>query len=327
MKNQPVNKYKIIAFSIGLTQALCITSVNAETASQKADEQPSIKALEPFDATRDAISNQVVRFADWIDTFFAGERVYDDELQESFVKIYMLQTHLEHDKPLYEKKIKAILTFPKTEQRLKLLIEPIEDEEEDRPIPQESIPNATEDTDQAVGLRFIETKTPTWRIHTDALLRFRPEAETITRLRIRRRALREAWIYRFSETISWYSINGIKEVTRLNIDNAFTDDWLFRSSTYAIWKNSNGYFNYGQNFLLFQNISKRKAMTYQAGIRADNEDGPKTTNYVLSMRYREQIHKGWLFYEVIPAINFPIEEDHKPVRSVSLKLEIVFDEN
>jgi hypothetical protein len=321
-----VNKYKILTIAIGLTQVFCFTTVNADTNNLKNDEQPSIEALEPFDATRDTISHQVVSFADWIDTFFAGDRVYD-ELQESHVKIYMLQTHFEHDKPLYQTKIKAKLNFPKTEQRLKLLIESGEDDDEESLPQEESIVDATEKTDQAIGLRFIETKTPTWRIHTDALLRFRPEVETITRLRLRRRDVWESWVYRFSETVSWYSIEGLRETSRMNIDHSISENWLFRSSTFGTWKNSNGYFNYGQDFLLFQSINKRKALTYRAGIRAITEHKPRTTDYILSANYREQIHKGWLFYEVIPAIHFPIEEDHKPVKSVSLKLEIVFDEN
>lgn len=326
MKSLLANRYKIIAFSIGLTQALCVASVNAETASQKADEQPSIKAIEPFDATRDVISYQVVRFADWIDTFFAGERAYD-ELQESHVKIYVLQTHFEHDKPLYETKVKAKLTFPKTQKRLKLLIESEDDDEEDEQAQQESIVKAAEKTDQSIGLRLIQTESDEWRIHTDALLRFRSGVETVARLRISRRKVRGSWINRLSENITWNSKDGLKETTRLTFDHTMTNDWLFRSTTHATWKNINGYFNYGHDFLLFQNISKRRALTYQTGIRAITEQKPRTTNYFLSMRYREQIHKGWVFYEIIPAINYPIEANHNPVRSISLKLEVVFDDN
>lgn len=325
MNIKPVDKSIILATTLGFTYVLYFSPVYAVSSPQK-DEEPSIGALERFDASRNAVSRQVVRFADWIDTFFAGDRVYD-ELQESHVKIYMLQTHFEHGKPKYESKIKAKLTFPKTEHRLKLLIESNEDDEESIQPQQQTLTDAAEDTDQSIGLRFVEKDTPSWHVQTDALLRFRPEMETITRLRLRNNTVVDAWIYRFSETVSWYSIDGIKETTRENIDNAFADNWLFRSSTFLTWKNSNGYFNYGQDFLLFHNISNRKALTYQAGIRGDTEYKPRTTDYILSARYREQIHRGWLFYEVIPAIHYPVEEDYKPVRSVSLKLEIVFDEN
>ncbi|WP_455217581.1 hypothetical protein, partial [Kaarinaea lacus] len=134
------------------------------------------------------------------------------------------------------------------------------------------------------------------------------------------------WLYRTSETISWYSREGAEETTQLNIDNNFAEKWLFRSSTFATWKNINGYFNYGQDFIFFQSINKRKALTYQVGARGITEDTPHTTDYFLSARYREEIHKGWLFYEVIPAVHHPVENGYKPVRSLSLKLEIVFDE-
>lgn len=312
----------------GLLAAFCFTSVWAEDATPEKDSDiPSIRALERFDAPRDTISRQVVRFADRVDTFFSGDRVYD-ELQESHIKLYIIQTHFEHDKPVYDTKIKAKLNFPKTEKKLKLLVESDEEEDEDEEsIRKESIVGAAEESDQSIGLRFIEKEDALWRVQTDALLRYRSDLELITRLRIRRLFETDTWAFRLSENIFWYSLEGAGETTRLDIDHALSEKFLFRSATHATWKNKNGYFDYGQDFLLFQNINKRKALTYQAGIRAITEDRPHTTNYILSARYREEVHKGWLFYDVIPAINYPIENNHKPVRSISLKLEIVFDEN
>ncbi|WP_455217158.1 hypothetical protein, partial [Kaarinaea lacus] len=245
----------------------------------KQEEPPSISALEPFDNTVDIISHQVVRLADSIDTFFAGDRVYE-ELQESHVKVYLLQTHTENEKPLYETKIKAKLTFPKTERRLKLLIETDEVDEEESQAQQESIASAAEKSDQSVGLRFVETETETWRVQTDALLRFHSgEIQTVARLRLRNKTVVGDWLFRTTETISWNSSEGAKETTRLNIDNNFAEKWLFRSSTFATWKNINGYFNYGQDLIFFQSINKRKALTYQVGARGITEDTPHTTDY------------------------------------------------
>lgn len=333
MINSPINKQTILLVSLGLVFGPCTTHANTDNEKQQQEALPSISVLTPLDKPRDVISNQVVRFADWIDTFFAGDRAYD-ELQDSHVKIYILQTHFEHDKPVYETTLKAKLTLPRTQKRLKLLIESEEDEdnEDDEDAvtdigQQDSIVEATEETSQSIGLRFIQKETKLWRIHTDALLRYRSGIEPVVRLRLRRRVVRDSWIYRISENITWDSTDGLQETTRLTIDHTLAEKWLFRSSTHATWKNINGYFNYGQDFLLYQNISKRKALTYQTGIRAITQDKPHTTNYFLSLRYREQIHRGWLFYEIIPVINHPEEEDFKPVRSISLKLEAVFGRN
>lgn len=322
MINKPTSTFKTIIIFLGLT--LCFIQARADTDSQEKDELPSIKALERFDSPRNIISNQVVRFADWVDTFFAGDRAYD-ELQGSYIKLYLLQTNLDHEKPAYDTKLKAKLVFPKTQKRLKLLIE--RDEEEDEDLEQQSIAEAVEENDTSIGLRFIQKESKLWRVHTDALLRYRSGIETVARLRLRRRFVNGPWIYRFSENIFWNSTDGAGETTRMDVDHTLSDKFLLRSSTHATWENKNGYFNYGQDFLLFQNISKRKALTYWTGIRAVTDRKPHTTNYILSVRYREQVHKGWLFYEVSPQINYPIEEDHKPVKSISLKLEIVFSEN
>lgn len=324
MNIYPTKKYGCYWLFLGLLPALLCATVKADDSVQKDEPLPSLSILEPLDKPRDVISRQVINFADWIDTFFAGDRVYD-ELQESHVKLYIQQTYFDNNGPSYYSKLKVKLVFPKTEKRLKLLIEDEEDEDEETA--QQSITDVTEGSDQAVGLRYVEKKTKLWRIHSDALIRRRSEWEVIGRFRVRRRFENGPWIYRLSEYINWISTDGLIEKTRLDIDHTLAKKFLFRSSTFATWKNKNGYFDYGQDFLVFQNINKRKALTYQAGISAITENRPHIINYNLSIRYREQVHKGWLFYEIIPAINFPIEEDHNPVKSIAFRLEAVFNDD
>ncbi|WP_455199347.1 hypothetical protein, partial [Kaarinaea lacus] len=125
MKNKSCSRIKLLVWCAGFSATVFLTASRADTSPQDTPQQeslPSIKALEPLDSTRDIISHQLIRFADSIDTFFAGDRVYD-ELQESHIKVYLLQTNVENEEPLYQTKIKAKLVFPKTQERLKLLIE------------------------------------------------------------------------------------------------------------------------------------------------------------------------------------------------------------
>lgn len=317
-------KYDLYFIFTGLVSALCCPSVvNASSDSQNDELLPSIKILEPLDTPRDAISHGVASFADWIDTFFAGDRVYD-EIQESHVKYYAQQTYFDKDGPSFYSKLKVKLVFPKTEKRLKLLIESEEDDEE---TPQQSIATVPENTDPSIGLRFVEKKSTLWRIHSDALVRRRSKWEIIGRLRIRRRIDNGPWIYRISEYINLVSTDGLSEKTKLDIDNALGEKFLFRSSTFATWKNINGYFDYGQDFSLFQTLNKKRAITYQTGIRAISEHNPHTINYYLTMGYRVQAHKDWLFYEINPAINYPIENNFNPIKSISFRLEVVFNDN
>ncbi len=283
---------------------------------------PSIGVLESYDSYRDTASRQVTRFANWIDNFFADDRIYDEK-QGSYIKLHLLQTYFEDDKPLYDAQIKAKLDIPKTQQRLQLFIESNDEDEGDAQ--QTSISKAVEEQEQSIALRYIQKYTDKWRITNVAGIRFHSGIDPFARFRIRRFIDYDQWTYRITESIFWFNSEGAGETTRLDIDHTLTKNLLFRATTEATWLNINNYFDLGQNLILFQNINKRKSIAYQIGTRGISEPDIHATNHFLLLRYRQQIHKKWLYFEVIPAINHPIENDYKPIRSITLKFEIVFD--
>ena len=299
-------------------------TVYAETLPKdKMEEIPSIESLEKFDSYRDTASHQVTRFANWIDNFFADDRIYDEK-QGSHIKLNLLQTYFEDYKPEYEAEIKAKLDLPKTQGKLQLLIE--SDDEDEENTQKSSISEAVENQEQSIALRYIQKHTDKWRITNIAGIRFfNSEIDPFARFRIRRFIGYDQWTYRITESIFWFNSEGAGETTRLDIDHTLTKNLLFRATTEATWLNINSYFDLGQDLILFQNINKRKSIAYQAGTRGISEPDVHATNHFLLLRYRQQLHKKWLFFEFIPAINHPIENDYKPIRSITLKFEIVFD--
>jgi len=298
-------------------------ALHAETLPKKEQEPPpSIETLEIFDSYRDTASQQVTRFANWIDNFFADDRIYDEK-QGSYIKLNILQTYFEDDKPVYDALIKAKLDIPKTQKRLQLFVESIDADESDTQ--QTSINEAIESQEQSIGLRFLNLDSKLWKITTIAGVRIHQGLDPLGRIRFRRLAEKGLWTYRFTESIFWFESDGAGETTRFDMDHPLTKRLLFRSTSQATWKNINNYFDLGQNLIVFQNISKHKFLAYQIGVRGIKDSESYTTDYFYSVRYRQQMHKNWLFLELIPSINHPRENDFKPVRSITLKLEIVFD--
>ncbi len=231
----------------------------------QAEPSPSIEALEKYDSHRDLASKQVTDFANWIDNFFADDFDYD-ERQGSHIKLYLLQTHFEDDKPVYDAKIKAKLDLPKTQNKLQLLIESVDEDESNTE--QTSISEATEDQEQSIALRYIQKDTDKWQITNIAGVRFHSGIDPFTRFRIRRFIDNGPWTYRITESIFWFYSEGLGETTRLDIDHPLTDKLLFRSTTKVTWLNSNNHFDTGQDLILFQNINKRKSLAYQVGDQA-----------------------------------------------------------
>ena len=311
------------AFLLSLLLLFPFPAIHAATLpKENMEEIPSIESIENFDSYRDTASRQVTRFANWIDNFFADDRIYDEN-QGSYIKLNLLQTYFEDYEPAYEAEIKAKLDLPKTQGKLQLLIE--SDDEDEENSQKSSITEAVEKQEQSVALRYIRNITKELQITNIAGVRWHSGIDPFVRFRIRRFIDKGLWSYRITESLFWFNSEGAGETTRLDIDHTLTKNLLFRSTTEATWRNINNYFDLGQDLILFQNINKRKSIAYQAGTRGISEPNTHATNHFLLLRYRQQLHNKWLFLEVIPAINHPIENDYKPIRSITLKFEIVFD--
>lgn len=288
--------------------------------NQQAEDLPSISYLDGLNGTHAYISRQIQDFADKLDTFFSNDRAFE-ELQGSRINLNLLQTNIDHKKPGYRAELRAKLVFPKTQKKLKLLIET---QDEDQETQQTILPSALQTQEQTLGLRFIEKETRKWRVHTDTGLRFKSGVDTFARLRLRRQITDDTWIYRIAQNFYWYRIDGAGENSRLDIDHSITEHLLFRSTSEATWLNKNRYFDLRQDLVLFQKINRRKAISYQAGIRDNTEPHTQAKNYFISARYREQVHQNWLFLEVNPGVNYPEDNNYKPIKYIIFKIEAVF---
>ena len=302
--------------------ALLLTFPATHAASKQAEPIPSIELLEPLDSYRDSASEYVTDFANWIDNFFADDRIYDEK-QGSYIKLNILQTYFEDDEPVYDAQIKAKLDIPKTQKRLQLFVESIDADESDTQ--QTSIDETIENQEQSIGFRYLNLDSKLWKITTIAGVRINQGIDPLGRIKFRRLTEKGLWTYRFTESIFWFESDGAGETTRFDMDHPLTKRLLFRSTTQATWKNINDYFDLGQDLILFHNINKRKSLAYQVGARGIRDSRLYTTDYFYSVRYRQEMHRNWLFLDIIPSINHPRENDFKPVRSITLKLEIVFD--
>jgi hypothetical protein len=304
---------------------MCFTHIamgdtKIEKKNQEEDAPPTISYLNQFEPEHKYISQQILDFADMLDTFFTNDRAYD-ELQDSHVNLLILHTNADNKKPGYRAQLRAKIVFPKTQKKLKLLIESQGQDEETQ---QSSLTEALQSQEQSLGLRFIERETMKWRVQTDVGLRFKSGVDIFTRLRLRRLITSDTWIYRISQTFYWYRTDGAGETTRLDIDHSLAKDLLFRATSQATWLNKNNYFDLEQDFTLFQKFNKRKAISYQTGILRSTEPHTQSINYFLSTRYRQEVHRNWLFFEINPGVNYPENNSYKPIKFIILKLEAVF---
>ena len=163
---------------ICLVLGIFLTSpLHAAETKEETEPVPRILMLEPLDSSRDAASKQVTAFANWLDSFFADDRIYE-ESQKSHLKLNLLHISEEGNEPRYEANLQGKLTLPNTQERLKILFE--SDPEEDAGA-DTTVVEAVEAQEQSLGLRYIQYTSKWFRAHTDVGIRFRSGLDTFLR--------------------------------------------------------------------------------------------------------------------------------------------------
>lgn len=306
--------------------AAALLSVSGSALSQPSqstddgkDQAPTIAALTPLDNSRDALSQQITTFANWLDNFFGDDRVYE-ESQKSHLKINLLHIRDEGNEPHFDANVQGKLSLPNTENRLKLLIE---SDAEDENLQNTTLAQAVESQQQTIGIRYVRKTAPEWRIHTDLGIRFHSGLDALARFRVRRLFTTGLWNFRPSETLFWYDSTGFGATTALDINRRFAEHFLFRSASQATWLDESRQFEMSQNFYLLHDITPHRAVIYQTGINGVSEPHVHTTSYLASVRLRQQLHHDWLFFEINPKIVYPEEEDFQPHYSLTFKLEVI----
>ena len=76
----------------------------------------------------------------------------------------------------------------------------------------------------------------------------------------------------------------------------------------------------------FQYLSEKQAINYKAGISGPDKPYTYIENSHLSITYRQNILRKWLFYEITPEINWDKSADTERRKEVSitLRLEVLF---
>lgn len=286
------------------------------------EEPPVVDILKPLDEPRDEFSRQVLGFANWLDSFFGENRIYE-ETRGNYLKLRLINTIEEGGSPNYDLKVKAKINLPRTENRLKLLI--INEPDEDRVENKRDIPlEVLEAQDPAIALQYTPESTSKWRNSTDAGIRLRSTPDAFLRLRTQRPFEHGNWTLRPTQSLYWFRSVGTGETTQLDIERELGSKYLFRATSAATWLHQNRYFDLAQEFSLFHDLDKRRAVVYQVGVNGISQPDPHKTNYGVSVRLRKQIHRDWLFFEINPRINYTEDNGFNAVKSLRLELEAIF---
>lgn len=289
-------------------------------------EEPSY--FDWLDKPRDYLSERFVSLSNRVDRFFAEDRVFE-ESRTSYLRFYGDLVLRKSGASDFNPILQAKVVLPALEKRLHILFESDSDVTGEVPttsVPTQSgTPKVNVPNDFRAAVQVQVTDSPHWNINTDVGLRFHGlTLPPFARVRVSRVQTVHKWQFRLTLAAYWYEQSGLGQSTQYDADYRFSDHYLGRSRTQAIWSDHDQRFDFEQSFLLYHPIDDSHALSYGASVYGQSQPNSHITDYALSVTWRTRIHREWLFLDVQPGVSWPETESFHFTPTLLLRLEAIF---
>lgn len=302
-------------------------AVVADPLPTEEEEEPNLPASESITEFHNYFSGGVEALSRRIDAFFGDTRIYE-ESSGTYLQMRGNVIYERSGEIGFDGKVRARLDLPNLEEQVHLVIESEEEETASQTsVAAGSTPaQAVDEKKLTTSLQYVVQSTRRWDVRLQPGIRLNMDPRPFLRLRFRlMQPLSEIWLSRTTLTPGWFESRGWEGRARFDLERATGGGSLFRSSTEGVWLfDEPKDVQLTQSFLYAHPIGSRVQMAYQLGVTAEVDPKFQDTFYFCNIRYRRNIHQGWMFLELQPQVLFDREDDFKPDASFSLALEILF---
>jgi len=274
-----------------------------------------------YDETQAYVNSGFCEPALWFDNFFGSDRVFNEGVAGTYIR---WRNDFSYDEEEYFK-FKSNLSFsvelPGLEQRLRLTFESGDDED------LRDIAPGQESTNNTLGLQLD--------VKQNERSKFNVSISLSPRVRLRYRytyPVFEDFLIRFTQEVQ--NEEGVNSArTRIDFEKAFVPKRLFRATTEGVVAEDFPGLDWSQAFALFHRLSKKSSVSYEIGTNGITRPDNRIINTRVGIRYRRNIHRDWLFFELTPDITWPLKlsedretvlEERHSVLSLIFRLEIHF---
>ena len=278
-----------------------------------------------LDGTHDTISSSIESLAKNMDDFFTVNNNYY-ESSGSYLRLKQNVIFSEGGIITYKTEASFKLRLPNTEKKFKLFF--------DTPSVKTPYDNSTQTAKETVtgvtegnyvlgilaesGEKFGWKYKPTLGIDIDNKI------DPFAKFRFSRESKFGKWDYKWHETPYWYNSIGWGFDNYFELNRNISAVNLFRSSTFAGWREDTQYFDLSHVFSMFHVYSDKKAMSYFAGVYGTSEPEINTTHFLIGLTYRQNIHKDYLFMEIVPQVIYQKINRFYPEHTITFRLEMLF---
>ena len=263
----------------------------------------------------DGLSHNVDGF--FIDTFF-GDDVLGDDVQGSRAKLSFF-TRRELGQPVdYNVGVSIKLVLPNTNERLNLLFESSEEDDE---LTEGNALQTVDNVEYSTALRFIVKETEQWSAKLDTGVKWALPPDPFTRFRLRRSVYLDGMRIRGTQSFFWSASEGVGEDTDVRLDRPLNLDRMLRYNAGARYMLDNDYFELRYGLTLFHELNSKEVLAYYFRAAGDTIGDATFNNYGVGVRYRRQIYQDWIFAEVNPELETAAENEYDVTPIIMFRFE------
>lgn len=293
-------------YILGLLLIIGSNSVFSSPAEERPEQTVFIleKAQEIFGARANQVANR-------LDAFFATERA-DDEFGRSRIRLRSQFGVRERDKSDLKYQYSINLRLPSLERRFKY--EQYQSEE--------SKALSREEREREKQNRIKRG----WIFNADMGVSAAIPPRLITRARVRKSFVTGTLINRFAEELTHITDeSGLVEETELLSDHVFNSKLVFRFVNRKEWKVLKKDFQTNHGPTLLHQLTENDAFNYGLTMQTIIDNGIwYTSNYQLAVNYRRNLYRQWIYFDVIPGLDFPKEWSFRRTPFIQFQIEVLF---
>ena len=272
------------------------------------------------DSTHKAVSRSINNAARWIDSFFDDD-TYIAEDATTTLRLAQGVFLERGESPRYKTRVNVKFKVPRLKHRLSVFAGGEEDDERTSDAPINSLQDTT--NDPFAGVQYFAKATNKLNLSLTAGVKF-DSAQLFVGPRLRRTFSLGTWNLRFIQRVRWLTDNGWEVPTRFDLETLLNDQLFFRNTVEGRWREKDDGYRYEIRPTLIQRLANKTAIEYQWSTVFETRPNHRLDQSVASIRFRRQIWRKWLFYEIDPQIAFRNDDDFDPKAGVTLGLEVVF---
>jgi len=271
--------------------------------------------------------------AAWFDGLFGNPR-YEQDSNETFGRIGLYESWDDRDSFDTRLRLRARLALPAMQNRLRLTLDRGDESEivEERPSNTENPlpPSFSSVSDDAwlLGLGYSKQEGLENGFDFGVGIRLRFPVDPYVRGSYRHNFIFDSTtMLRFRETLFWRDSRGFGATTQVTLDRLLSDQFLIRQDNVGTIAQDTEGLDWRASLTLFQSLSDRRALSYTALVRGETAAEVGLQDYGAEVRYRQRLHRRWLFIEFATSVTWPretLEERRRINPGVGVGVEMYF---